>query len=55
MSATYLAYIVFWEAMIWGGAFYAVVVRGYSGWLWLLAVIMSQAAYPPEKWAALLR
>jgi hypothetical protein len=51
---TYLFYIVFYEAMIWGGCAYVVFFLNRSGWWFLLAVLLSSAAYSPAKWHRLL-
>lgn len=53
MSATYLLYIIFWESLTLGGCAYCVFWRKASGWWFVLAVLLSGAAYSPEKWAAL--
>jgi hypothetical protein len=47
---TYLIYIVLYEGLVVGGTGYAVFVLDHSGWWFLLAVIMSVAAYSPRKW-----
>lgn len=49
-SLTYLIYIVAWEAMVLGGAYYAVFILERSGWWFLLAVLLSGAAYKPQHW-----
>lgn len=48
--ATYLIYIVLWEAFIFGGAGYAVFWRGFSGWWMLAAAFVAGLAYSPGKW-----
>lgn len=52
---TYLFYIVIWEVMVIGGCGYVVFGLGYSGWWFVPAILMSCAAYSPEKWNELLR
>lgn len=49
---TYLIYILLWEGFILGGAWYAVFILNHSGWWFLLAVLMSAAAYKPKDWFA---
>jgi hypothetical protein len=51
---TYLFYIVFYEGMILGGCAYVVFFLNRSGWWFLLAVLLSGAAYSPAKWHRLL-
>lgn len=50
---TYLVYITLYEVLTLGGCGYAVFALGASGWWFVLAVILSGAAYSPEKWASL--
>lgn len=52
-SITYLIYIVIYETIVLGGCGYSVFMLGASGWWFLLAVLMSGAAYKPENWSAL--
>ena len=47
---TYLIYIVFWETLVIGGCGYAVFVLGFTGWWFVLAVILGSVAYSPLKW-----
>jgi hypothetical protein len=47
---TYLIYIVLYEGLLFGGAGYAVFVLDRSGWWFLLAMLLSGAAYRPETW-----
>lgn len=47
---TYLIYILLWEGFVFGGAGYAVFILQRSGWWFLLAVLLSGAAYKPEDW-----
>jgi hypothetical protein len=47
---TYLIYIVLYEGLVLGGTGYAVFVLGASGWWFVLAVMLSAAAYSPAKW-----
>lgn len=47
---TYLIYIIFWETLTLGGTGYAVFLLGFSGWWFLLAVILGGCAYSPLKW-----
>ena len=47
---TYLIYIVVWEGAILGGFTYLVFWREQSGWWFVLALLLSAAAYPPDKW-----
>ena len=47
---TYLIYIIVFETLIWGGTGYAVFFLGRSGWWFLLALIVSSAAYSPYHW-----
>lgn len=50
---SYLAYITLFEVMVIGGCGYAVFVREHSGWWFLLAILISGSAYPPERWSSL--
>lgn len=52
-ALTYLIYIVLWEGLCIGGAAYITIWRGCSGWWWLLALLLSGAAYKPKDWAKL--
>ena len=47
---TYLIYIIAFEGLVLGGTGYAVFVLGKSGWWFLLALIVSGAAYEPQTW-----
>jgi hypothetical protein len=47
---TYLIYILAWESLVLGGAYYAVFVLNRSGWWFLLAMLLSGAAYKPKDW-----
>lgn len=47
---TYLIYIIAFEGLVLGGTGYAVFVLGESGWWFLLALIVSGAAYKPQTW-----
>jgi len=47
---TYLIYIILWEAMIFGGTFYAVFVLDHSAWWVLAATLIGGCAYSPLKW-----
>lgn len=47
---TYLIYIIFWEAMIFGGTGYVVFVLGNSGWWFIAALLIGSCAYSPLKW-----
>lgn len=46
---TYLIYIIFWEAMVFGGTGYAVFVLNHSGWWILASVAIGMCAYSPLK------
>ena len=50
---TYLIYIILWEGFILGGCAYIVFWKGFSGWWFLLAGLLSSAAYKPSAWAIL--
>ena len=50
LSVTYLIYIVFWETLVLGGIGYAVFAMEFSGWWFLLGLVLSSAAYRPEQW-----
>jgi len=50
LSVTYLIYIVFWETLVLGGIGYAVFAMEFSGWWFLLALVLSSSAYRPEQW-----
>lgn len=50
---TYLLYLVLWEGFIFGGCAYVVFWKDASPLWFVLAVLLSAAAYSPEKWAAL--
>lgn len=43
-------YITLFEILVLGGCGYAVFVLGHSGWWFLLAMFISSAAYPPERY-----
>lgn len=47
---TYLIYILLYEALVLGGTGYAVFVLDHSGGWFILAVLLSCAAYSPKKW-----
>lgn len=47
---TYLIYILLWEGFVLGSAWYAVFILQRSGWWFLLAVLLSAAAYKPSAW-----
>lgn len=47
---TYLIYIVFWELLCFAPVFYAVFWKDASGLWFLLAIMLSQSAYTPDKW-----
>jgi hypothetical protein len=47
---TYLIYIIFWETVCFAPVFCAVFWLNKSGWWFLLAIYLSQAAYSPYKW-----
>ena len=47
---TYLIYIIFWELLCFVPIFYAVFLLDKSGWWFVLAIYLSQAAYSPYKW-----
>ena len=51
---SYLIYILVWEVLILGGCAYLVFWKGASPWWFVLAVLLSSAAYGPEKWAKLV-
>jgi hypothetical protein len=48
--ATYLIYILLYEGLVIGGTGYAVFALGASGWWFLLAALLSSAAYKPADW-----
>ena len=50
---TYLIYIIFFESLVLGGCGYIVFVLNKSGWWFLLAFILSGAAYKPKSWRKL--
>jgi len=50
---SYLVYIIFFETLVLGGCGVAVFGYGASGWWFLLAVLLSGAAYSPERWSSL--
>lgn len=50
---TYLIYIILWKGLIIGGCSYIVFGLGRSGWWFLLAVMLSAAAYNPSHWRKL--
>jgi hypothetical protein len=54
ITITYLIYIIFWETLVIGGCAYIVFGLHYSGWWFILAVALSQAAYRPKQWYSLL-
>ena len=47
---TYLIYILAFETLVLGGIGYAVFVLDHSGWWFLLAILLSGAAYKPQTW-----
>ena len=49
-ALTYLIYIVIWEAATLGTCTYLVFWKGYSGWWFLLAILLSTMAYKPSSW-----
>ena len=50
---TYMIYIIFWESLTIGGCAYLIFFKGYSGWWFILAILLSTLAYSPEKWNVL--
>ncbi len=50
LAFTYLAYIVFYEGLMLGGCAYLVFVEQASPWWFVLAVLLSAAAYKPRQW-----
>lgn len=52
-TMTYFLYIILWEGFILGGCAYIVFWKGFSGWWFLLAVLLSGSPYSPSKWAEL--
>lgn len=52
---TFLIYTILWQGLTLGGCGYAVFVRGYSGWWFVLAMFLSGNQYGPENWAKLWR
>jgi hypothetical protein len=47
---TYLIYIVVYETLVLGGCAYVVFWKGASPWWFVLAVMLSNAAYKPSHW-----
>jgi hypothetical protein len=52
---TYLIYIIVWEALVIGGCGYIVFVLNRSGWWFVLAALLSGAAYRPKHWKQLFK
>lgn len=52
-ALTYLIYLIIYEGAVLGGTAYAVFELGHSGWWFVLAILLSGAAYSPEKWSKL--
>lgn len=50
IAITYLIYCIFWGTLIMGGCGYAVFVLDYSGWWFLLAVVLSGSGFKPYRW-----
>lgn len=53
ISISYLIYIISFEFFVFGGIAYLVFWKDASPWWFLLAVLLSEAAYTPEQWAKL--
>jgi hypothetical protein len=52
-TITYLLYIVFFESLVLGGSVYLIFWRHASAWWFVLAMILSGAAYSPAHWRKL--
>jgi len=50
---SYAAYMIVWEALIFGGAGYAVFGLGRSGWWFVAALLISATNWSPEAWLKL--
>ena len=50
LGVTYLLYVVWWDAVLFGGAGYVVFWLDRSPWWFLLAVILSGCSYTPGQW-----
>lgn len=48
-----MVYSIIYEAIVLGGTGYAVFVLGYSGWWFLLAIIMSGSQIQPHQWKSI--
>lgn len=53
LALTYMVYIIVYECLVIGGCAYIVFWKGYSGWWFVLAVLMSAGAYKPSAWRKL--
>ena len=53
IQITYLIYIIIYESLVLGGCGYVVFGLGYSGWWFVLAVVLSGEAYKPKQWRRL--
>lgn len=47
---TYLLYIILFESLVLGGTGYAVFMLGFSGYWFILAILISASAYKPSAW-----
>ncbi|MDO8641457.1 MAG: hypothetical protein Q7R33_07960 [Nitrosarchaeum sp.] len=50
---TFLIYSILYECLVLGGCGYVVFGLHYSGWWFVLAVILSACQWSPEKWSLL--
>lgn len=51
---TFLIYSLVYEGLVLGGCGYVVFVLGYSGWWFVLAVILSGSQFKPLDWHCLV-
>lgn len=54
VAVTYLIYIIIWETMVLGGFGYIIFWLGHSAWWIIVAIVLSGAAYKPERWQCLV-
>lgn len=47
----FVAYTIFWQVMVWGGAGYVVFVLGHSGWWMAFALFLAGCQFQPRHFS----
>jgi hypothetical protein len=50
---TFLIYEIFWCCLVLGGCSYIVFWMHYSGWWFVLAIVLLTASFKPKHWRSL--